>query len=367
MIETPVGSEVLDFQSPAYDLYEINPVWTFMNIVRMLAGPKPVEQESSSGLHWTKARGLIRHALMGAIESGRLDPINKDWLEEELRINASEKFVRQFEENIYERAKFKREDAIEWVMKEQIVDTLKRQGHQIPSETIELIERIEGINQNRDIESSSNEIKNSEKNGKELVFRRNGDTWQVGFENVKNIKHSYGMTYIQYLLTRPNKEISCFELELAENRKECSSTTIKFFNNDENEKKSDENPSARKSIDRRSTDRSFYELKNDLRDAKNAVEQAEEEGGLEKDLLQEEYQQKLKYFEALYDKNWNLREDNIEEDKARKRVSKAIQTAKNKIIHHLPELEEILKHIQLGHYPVFNPPIDSTSIEIISR
>ncbi len=106
MIETPVGSEVLDFQSPAYDLYEINPVWTFKNIVRMLAGPKPVEQESSSGLHWTKARGLIRHALMGAIESGRLDPINKDWLEEELRIKISEQYVRQFEVNIYEMAQF---------------------------------------------------------------------------------------------------------------------------------------------------------------------------------------------------------------------------------------------------------------------
>ena len=129
MIETHVGSEVSDFQSPAYDLYELNPVWTFKNIVRMLAGPKPVEQESSSGLHWTKARGLIRHALMGAIESGRLDPINKDWLEEELRINRSEQYVRQFEVNIYERAKFKREDVIVWSEKERIVDTLHLQGH----------------------------------------------------------------------------------------------------------------------------------------------------------------------------------------------------------------------------------------------
>jgi len=367
MIETPVGSEVSDFQSPAYDLYEINPVWTFKNIVRMLAGPKPVEQQSSTGPHWTRVRDLIRSALMGAIESGRLDPINKDLLEEELRINRSEQYVRQFEVNIYGMAQFKCEDAVSWMFNEQIIDSLQRQGHQIPSETIELIEGIEGINQNRDIESSSNEITKAEKNAKALNFRRNGDTWESGFENVKNIKHSFGMTYIQYLLTRPNKEISCFELELAENRKECSSTTIKFFNNDENEKKSDENPSARKSIDRRSTDRSLYELKNDLREAKNAADQAEEEGTPDTDFLREEYQQKLKYFEALYDKNGNLREDNIEEDKARKRVSKAIQTAKNKIIHHLPELEEILKHIQLGHYPVFNPPIDSTSIEIISR
>jgi len=366
MIETPVGSEVLDFQSPAYDLYEINPVWTFMNIVRMLAGPKPVEQESSSGLHWTKARGLIRHALMGAIESGRLDPINKDWLEEELRINASEKFVRQFEENIYERAKFKREDAIEWVMKEQIVDTLKRQGHQIPSETIELIERIEGINQNRDIESSSNEIKNSEKNGKELVFRRNGETWQVGFEDVKNIKHSYGMTYIQFLLSHPNNYFPCLDLELTENRMEDLTSSKKFLSKDEDYNKSDENHGVNKSKEKQDIDESFLKLKEELLEAKNAAEQAEEEGRPDAGVLREEYQPLLKYFEALYDKNGNLLEDMNEEEKARKRVCRAIETARKMITRHHPDLEDILKHIKLGNSPIFNPPVDSPKLEIIA-
>ncbi len=108
MIEVNNGSETSDFQFPAYDLYELNSVWTLKSIVRMFAGPKLAERGSSEDPPWAKARDLIRHALIGAIQSGRLEPINKDWLEEELRINASEQYVRQFEENIYERAKFKR-------------------------------------------------------------------------------------------------------------------------------------------------------------------------------------------------------------------------------------------------------------------
>ena len=177
MIETPVGSEVLDFQSPAYDLYEINPVWTFKNIVRMLAGPKPVEQESSSGLHWTKARGLIRHALMGAIESGRLDPINKDWLEEELRINRSEQYVRQFEVNIYEMAQFKCEDAVSWMFNEQIIDSLQRQKHQIPRETIELIER-KRIDQIKSPDSEADKSTRSSKSFEGIFPAPEGTRWR---------------------------------------------------------------------------------------------------------------------------------------------------------------------------------------------
>ena len=33
MTTTNVGNEVSDFQTPAYDLYELNSVWTFKNIV----------------------------------------------------------------------------------------------------------------------------------------------------------------------------------------------------------------------------------------------------------------------------------------------------------------------------------------------
>jgi len=318
--EIESGVETMRPTSIVY-LLGLKSVWTVNQVVEMVAGPRPIGEEQATKRLWTVKRELVRQALMDAIKTRKLVPLNEELVESHLIELRSRTFGNGFEFEVYRCAELKREDVIVWMFQEQIVDTLQRQGHQVPSETIELIEPIEDIQQEEDIVSSSNEIKEVEKNAKELIFRKRGDVWEVGFENVKNIKHLYGMTYIQYLLTRSNKEISCFELELAENRKECSSTTIKFFNNDENEKKSDENPSARKSIDRRSTDRSFYELKNDLRDAKNAVEQAEEEGGLEKDLLQEEYQQKLKYFEALYDKNWNLREDNIEEDKARKRVS----------------------------------------------
>ncbi len=178
MIDVHNSSETSDFQSPAYDLYEINSVWTFKNIVRMLAGPKPAEREASSDPPWTKARDLIRHALIGAIESGRLVPINKVWLEEELRINASEEYVRQFEVNIYERTKFKREDVIVWSEKERIVDTLHLQGHQVPIETIELIEKIKRIDQIKSPDSEADKSTRSSKSFEGIFPAPEGTRWR---------------------------------------------------------------------------------------------------------------------------------------------------------------------------------------------
>lgn len=356
----------MDFQEPAYDLYELNPVWTVKNIAFMLAGPRPLDREVGIGSPWARARDLIRLTLIGAIESGNLVPINSDWLVEELRINKSGNIVPVWEVNLYEMAQFKREHVITWMEKERIMDTLQRQGHQVPSETIELIERIESVQQKGDIVSSSNAITKAEKNGKELIFRRNGDTWQVGFEDVKSIKHSYGMTYIQFLLSHPNNNYSCLELELTENRMEDLTSSRKFFSKGEGYKKSDENPGVNKSNGKQDVDESFYVLKKELREAKNAVEQAEREGSLDAGLLQDEYHKQLKYFKSLYDKNGNLYEDKIEAEKVRKRVSKAIKTARNNINHHLSDLEEILKYLDLGHFPVFNPPIDNPRLEIIT-
>jgi len=364
--EIESGAETMRPKTIAYDFLVLKSVWTVNQVVERVAGPRPVDGDPNIKYQWTPIREIIRQALMDAIKTRKLVPLNEEWVESHLIELRNGTFGNGFEFEVYRGAELKREDAIAWMFKERIMDTLQRQGHQIPSETIELIERIEGIKQDRDIVSTSNEITEAEKIGEELIFRRNGDPWEVGFENVININHSIGMTYIQYLLIRPNNYIPCLDLELTENRMEDLTSSRKFFSKDEDYKKSDENSGVNKSKDEQGTDRSLYELKNDLRDAKNAAEQAEEEGSLDAGFLREEYQELLKYLKSLYDKNGNLYEDKIEAEKVRKRVSKAIETARKNIIHHLPSLIDILKHIELGNSPIFNLPTDSPRLEIIA-
>jgi len=365
--EIESGAETIRPKFIAYDLFlGLKSVWTVNQVVEMVAGPRPIDGDPNIKYQWTRIREIIRQALMDAIKTRKLVPLNEEWVESRLIELRSGTFGNGFEFEVYRCAELKREDVKLWMFQEQIVDTLQRQGHQVPSETIGLIEGIEGINQNRDIESSSNEIKEVEKNAKALIFRKNGETWEVGFENVKNIKHLFGMTYIQYLLIRPNNSIPCLDLELTENRMEDLTSSRKFLSNDEDYKKSDENHDVNKSKEKQDVDASLYVLKNELRDAKNAAERAEEEGSLDAGFLREEYRKVLKYLKSLYDKNGNLYEDKIEAEKARKRVSKAIETARKNIIHHLPELDEILKYLDLGHSPIFNLPTDSPRLEIIA-
>jgi len=363
--EKESGVETIRPTSIVY-LLGLKSVWTVNQVVEMVAGPRPIGEEQATKRLWTVKRELVRQALIDSVKTRQLVPINEDWFGKALKDFQSGEFGHGFEIEVYALAELKQEDVIAWMAKERIVDTLQRQGHQIPSETIELIEGIEGINQNRDIESSSNEIKNAEKNGKELKFRRNGDTWQVGFEDVKSIKHSYGMTYIQFLLSHPNNYFPCLDLELTENRMEDLTSSRKFLSKGEDYNKSDENHCINKSKEKQDVDESFYKLKEELLETMNAADQAEEKGSLDAGLLREECQKLLKYFKSLYDKNGNLYEDKIEAEKVRKRVSKAIKTARKNIIHHLPELDEILKYLDLGHFPVFNPPTDSPRLEIIA-
>ena len=65
--------------------YELNSVWTGHDIVLMVLGPRPPEEERSLKTSWEHKRTLIRKVLVGAIEAGKLVPINKDRVEEELK------------------------------------------------------------------------------------------------------------------------------------------------------------------------------------------------------------------------------------------------------------------------------------------
>jgi len=189
MIKPPVGSEIPDSQSPAYDLYELNPVWTFKNVVNMMAGPRPAEQGASSDPTRTRARDLVRKALIGAYKTDRLVPINKDEVEEELRVNARGEFVPQFELNIYEIAEYKREDVIVWIIKERNIDTLQQQGNQVPGKTIELIEKIIRLDQIK-LPDSEADSPNRSMDSLEGIFPApEGTRWKdVHFILTKNVR-----------------------------------------------------------------------------------------------------------------------------------------------------------------------------------
>lgn len=357
------GAESMHPKSIAYDLLGLKSVWTVNQVVEMVAGPKPIVEDQRIKYQWTRLREIIRQALMDAIKTRELVPLNDEWIQDHLIDLRSSAFGNGFEYEVYRSTELRRDDLIRWMKEKHVLEDLKQEGFQIPTKTIELIELNEAIPEEADIASSSSEIEQAKINQKELVFRRRCDIWEVGFDNIISIKHSMGMTYIQHLLIRPNKDISCFDLELSENRRESSSSEKGFFNNDNDENFSDENLCINKSKDDQDTD---LNIKRKLSEAKNAVEQAEREGSLDVDMLQKEYQEVLKYYETLYDINGNLREGKIEEEKARKRVCRAIETARKKIGQHLPDLKDILKHLKLGHFPVFNPPIDNPKLEIIA-
>ena len=124
-----------------YILYALKAVWTGKEIVLMVLEPRPPEEEQSSKAVWENNRGLMRETLKAAIDAGKLVPINKDQVDTELRKNRDGTYMPLNEFNLYEMAKFRREEVITWMEKEQILETLKRYGHKIPLELYDLIER----------------------------------------------------------------------------------------------------------------------------------------------------------------------------------------------------------------------------------
>ena len=217
-------------------------------------------------------------------------------------------------------------------------------------------DKSESIAEGNKVETNylKDEIKKSALH-EQIIFFRKGSNWTVGNKTIKDIPHSKGMTYIQYLLLQPNKSCPSLNLELLENKMEHLS--IGLINN---EKYQTEQIYPTSEIDA-----SYKTLLKEVLEMKGDFERAVEENPAEANILKEELEKHQYLLNSLYTKEGQLRENMSEEEKSRKRVSKAIKVAKDKISDELPELSELLKEIKAGSSPIYSPSNSDRPVNII--
>ena len=160
---------------------------------------------------------------------------------------------------------------------------------------------------------------------------------------------------VQKHLNSPNKSCPSLNLELLENKMEHLS--IGLINN---EKYQTEQIYPTSEIDA-----SYKTLLKEVLEMKGDFERAVEENPAEANILKEEWEKHQHLLNSLYTKEGQLRENMSEEEKSRKRVSKAIKVAKDKISDELPELSELLKEIKAGSSPIYSPSNSGRPVNII--
>lgn len=192
-------------------------------------------------------------------------------------------------------------------------------------------------------------------------FRKEGDFWNVSFDGktVHSIEHLIGMDHIEYLLEHPGRFVSASEFirtpltseegsrlgEMHEDQlEELRLSKSKSLRQGYREKRSEEIVGQ----DRRSKE-IFRKKITDLEEIINDRESLQEEVWK----AQKEREALIKELKASLDKSAKSA------DKPRKAVSNAITRAINRIRKHHPSLAEHLKkHIRLGYFCTYTPPID---------
>ena len=83
--EIESSAETMRPKSIVYDLLELKSVWTVNQVVEMVAGPRPIDGDPNIKYQWTRIREIIRQALMDAIKTRKLVPLNEEWVAERLK------------------------------------------------------------------------------------------------------------------------------------------------------------------------------------------------------------------------------------------------------------------------------------------
>ncbi len=108
-------------------------------------------------------------------------------------------------------------------------------------------------------------------------------------------------------------------------------------------------------------------LKQDLKDAYNALVKAEEENDPGAGLLREEYEELLKHYQSLHDLHGKSRDPSALENKAVKAVAKNLKTAKDNILEYLPELADLMKDIKTGNTYGYFPSQPDKPVKISNK
>jgi hypothetical protein len=214
---------------------------------------------------------------------------------------------------------------------------------------------IETIGQNKDFK---------------LTFYRVNKTWRIGFSEIKNIPHTKGLFYYQYLFFNPNKYFSGLDLNILGNKQDLNYLAGSNLVDDgpgydgNNQKygttyyQSTQGSEANMDSDG---------LKKELKERWYAYKQSEEEGSFDVDILKNEYDELKKIYNSLYDMAGELRDDAAPQKKAIKAVAKNLKTAKENILEHLPELEKLLKDVKTGNSFGYVPTNSDKPIEVITE
>ena len=79
------GAETMHPKFTVYDFLEFKSVWTVNQFVEVVTGPKPVNEEQGIKHQWTCKREIMRQALMDAVKTRNLVPLNKEWINGHLK------------------------------------------------------------------------------------------------------------------------------------------------------------------------------------------------------------------------------------------------------------------------------------------
>ena len=194
-----------------------------------------------------------------------------------------------------------------------------------------------------------------QKKHNKLTFYRVNKTWLVGLAEIKNIPHTKGMTYYQYLFLNPNKYYPGLDIHILGNKQDINYLKESRIFDDDHKYKPPQDEEEKDSD----------ALKKELRERYQAYKQAEQDETLDCDLLRGEYEDFKKIYNSLYDNRGKVRDDFSPKNKAIKAVAKNLKKAKDNILEYLPELEELLKDVKTGNLFGYIPSNPDKPIKII--
>jgi hypothetical protein len=255
---------------------------------------------------------------------------------------------------------FKRDIIFQWIRDNGILEWVEAEGVSIQEETKKLINNFKAKEEPLKSDSASKlqERETEPRKHKQedaLTFYRVNKTWRVGFAETKNVPHTKGMTYYQYLFLNPNKHYSALDIQILGNKQDINYLEeSRIFEND---------PEYQPPQDKLEKD--SESLKKELKERYQAYKQAEKDKTLDVDLLKRDFDVFFKIYNSLYDKKGEARDYTLPEEKARKAVSKNLKTAKDNILEYLPELDKLLKDVKTGNLFSYIPSNPDSPVSTI--
>ena len=154
------------------------------------------------------------------------------------------------------------------------------------------------------------------------------------------------MTYLQFLLSHPGENYSCYELQQIELGYEDSSQ--RHFEKDTKNIKHIAPPPE-------SIEENAKIMKVEMAEMQREMKEAKDNNSPDVDILERALNEQAKLYNFLYDNKGRPRDSGSQDDKARKAVTKALKEARDAIVKELPYMEDMLSEVKPGLKIVYLP------------